>query len=169
MACTSITLNGVALDCGNVGGLKALYIADVLDATGVTVTSSEVTAIAMVATKKFKKFDFRKGNANFVSTSNRSDANGTVFVDTVITANFNRMETAKRTEMVALTKGNTYVIALDNNGTYWFIGYDSYAGGSVNASSGSNLGDANNYVLTLTSQTAELPMSITSGVVATII
>ena len=75
MACTSVTLNGIALDCGNVGGLKALYIVDVLDVSSVTVTSGAISAITMVSSKKFKKFDFRKGNANFTSTSNRNDAN----------------------------------------------------------------------------------------------
>lgn len=169
MACVSVTLNGIPLDCGNVGGLKAIYIVDVLDVTGVTVTSGAVTAIGMASGKKFKKFDFRKGNANFTSTSTRNDANGTVFVDTSLTANFNYMETAKRTEMVNLTKANTYVIAKDNNGKNWFIGYDSYAGGAVNANTGAQYGDANNYVLTLTSQTPELPMEVSdvtlSGVI----
>ena len=169
MACTSVTLNGIALDCGNVGGLKALYIVDVLDVSGVTVTAGAITAITMVSTKKFKKFDFRKGNANFTSTSNRNDANGTVIVDTTITANFNFMETAKRTEMSALTKANTYVIAKDNNGKNWFIGFESYNGGAVNANSGSQLADANNYVLTLTSQTAELPMEVPDAVLTTIV
>ena len=169
MACTSVTLNGIALDCGNVGGLKALYIVDVLDVSSVTVSSGAVTAITMVSTKKFKKFDFRKGNANFTSTSNRNDANGTVVVDTTITANFNYMETAKRTDMSALTKANTYVIAKDNNGKNWFIGYESYNGGAVNANTGSQLADANNYVLTLTSQTAELPMEVTDAVLSSIV
>jgi hypothetical protein len=169
MACVSATLNGIALDCGNVGGLKALYIADVLDVTGVTVVSGKVTAIAMASAKKFKLFSFRKGNANFASTSTRNDQAGTNFAETVTTATFNKMETAKRTEMQSLTSANTYVIALDRNGVYWFIGYDSYNGGSVNGASGAAMGDANAYTLTLSAQTAEHPLEVDGTAMATII
>lgn len=173
MACTSVTLNGVTLDCGNVGGLKSVWIVDKLDVSGLTYTSGEISAITMVTSKKFKKFEFRKGNANFVSTSTRNDANGTVFVDTTLTMNFNFMETVKRNDMVALTKANTYVIVKDNNNKFWFIGYDTntdgYVGGSVNANSGAAMGDANNYVVTLTAQTAELPLEVVSGVMTTTI
>lgn len=169
MACTSATLSGIALDCGNIGGLKALYIADILDVTGVTVASGKVTAIAMASTKKFKLFSFRKGNANFVSTGNGDDASGTNFVDTVTTVQFNKMETAKRTEMQALVSANTYVIAQDYNGAYWFIGYDSYNNALVNAATGAAMSDANAYTVTLSSQTSELPIEVESTVIATII
>jgi hypothetical protein len=169
MACTSATLNGIALDCGNVGGLKALYIVDILDVTGITVASGKVTAIEMAEAKKFKLFSFRKGNANFASTGNGDDAAGTNFVETVTTAQFNKMETAKRTEMQALVSANTYVIAQDYNGAYWFIGYDSYNNALVNAASGAAMADANAYTITLTAQTSELPMEVESTVIATII
>jgi hypothetical protein len=169
MACTSVTLNGIALDCGNVGGLRTLYLADVLDVTGVTVASGTVTAVAMSGVKKFKAFSFRKGNANFVSTGNRNDQNGTNFVTTVTTVNFNYMETAKRTEMQSLSSANTYVIAKDENGKNWFIGYLSYNAGSVTANSGALMGDANNYKLTLTCNSAELPYELSDAVLTGII
>lgn len=169
MACVSQTLTGIALDCGNVGGLKALYIADILDITGVTVASGKVTAIEMVSTKKFKLFSFRKGNANFESTGNKNDQAGTNFVETVTTAQFNKMETAKRTEMEALTAGNTYVIAKDYNDIYWLIGYESYNSATVKGASGAALADANAYTITLTAQTAGLPFEVDSAVISTII
>lgn len=169
----SITLTGVSLECGNVGGLKELYIAPIEDVSALGFTGTTggqwLNTITMVSTKKFKKFSFSRGNANFVSTGNRDDAAGTVYNETVVTAQFNKMETAKRTEMVSLSKGNTYVIALDNNGLYWFIGYGSYVSGGVNAQSGAQFGESNNYVVTLTAQTAELPFEVNPTAISSII
>jgi hypothetical protein len=169
MACTPFAFSGVALDCGNVGGLKTLYIADVLDVTSVTVVDGAVTAIVMTASKKFKKFEFRRGNANFVSTSSRDDSAGTNFVSTVVTASFNHMETAKRKDMQGLATANVYVIAVDQNGKNWFIGYDSYGAGGVNGNSGAAMGDANNYEATVTAETRELPMEVAGTVLTSAI
>ena len=169
MACVSQTLNGIALDCDNTGGLKALYLVDVVDVSGVTVASGEVTAISMVATKKFKAFSFRKGNANFASTGNRDDAAGTSYVETVTTAQFNKMETVKRADLVDLAMANSYVIAQDQNNKYWFIGYKSYNSSVTNGASGAAMADANAYTVTLTTQTKELPMEVQASVMATIV
>lgn len=169
MSCIPVSFNGVALDCGNVGGVRTLYIADVLNVDAVTASEGEITAITMKDTEKFKKFEFRKGNANFVSSGSRDDQAGTSFVETVTTASFNHMETAKRKEMQGLATANTYVIAVDENGKAWFIGYGSYNGGTVSANTGAALSDANNYEATLTSRTVELPMEVASDVLETVI
>ena len=169
MSCLPVSFNGVALDCGNVGGIRTLYIADVLNVDAVTALDGEITAITMKESEKFKKFEFRKGNANFTSSGSRDDSAGTSFVETVTTASFNHMETAKRKEMQGLATANTYVIAVDENGKAWFIGYNSYNGGTVNANTGANMSDANNYEVTLTSSTVELPMEVASDVLETVI
>ena len=172
MSCTPITLNGIGLDCSSVGGLAVVYIADVADVDAVTIASGKVTAITMEAGKTFKGFKFRKNNANYTSTGNRSDENGTLFYSTVLEAKFNKMETAKRTEMSAVAAGNTYVIAKDMNGLYWLIGYstlETYCHGVVNAATGAAMGDANQYVLTLSSDTPGLPYEVDSSVIAAIV
>lgn len=174
MACTSITLNGVALDCGNVGGLKKVYIAPIDAVTGVTIDStSGVTAIYMTGTKTFKEFSFRRGNANFVSTGNRDDAAGTYFVETVLTMQFNKMEYAKRNEMVSLVSAPCYIIAQDNNNLYWMIGYGGtdgyYASNNVTAQSGAQLAEGNFYTLTATAQTPSLPYEVIASAVETVI
>lgn len=167
--CTPFAFTGIALDCGNVGGLKTIYVADVLDVTDITVTDGEVTAITMEAEKKFKEFNFRKGNANFSAESSRDDQAGTSFVTTTTTASFNHMETAKRKDLQGLAKANTYVIAKDENGKNWFIGYDSYNSGSASGASGAAMGDANQYEVTLTAITTELPMEVANDVLAEIL
>lgn len=172
MACTPVTLVGVGLDCGNVGGLSKVYIADVQDVDAVTITSGSVSAITMEAGKTFKTFSFRKGNAVMNITGTRDDAAGTNFVETSIEVSFNKMETAKRTEMQKIATGNTYAIVKDMNGLYWLVGYstlDTYANGNVSGTSGTNMGDANRYTLTLTAQTPELPLEVASGIISAIV
>lgn len=173
MACTSITLSGVALDCGNVGGLQKVYIAPVDSVSAITITSGKTTAITMESGKTFKEYAFRRGNANFVSTGNRDDAAGTYYVETVLTMQFNKMEHDKRTEMVALVSAPCYVIAQDNNGLYWLIGYGGsnayYTFGNVTAQSGAQMAEANMYTLTLTAQTPELPNEVDNTIIAGVI
>jgi hypothetical protein len=164
MACTPNTISGVTLDCGQTGGLAAIYIAHKEDVASVTITAGEVASITMESNKKFKKFDFRKKNAKYDVSGTTTDENGTVFYTTVTEAKFNKMETAKRTEMTAVAKGATYVIAVDTNGLEWLIGYDTqedtYNMSSVTGSTGSAFGDANQYILTLTAETREMPYQI---------
>lgn len=166
MSCTPISLVGVGLDCGSVGGLSVVYIADTTDVSTVTIVNGEVSGITMASGKTFKTFNFRKNNANFTSTGNRSDENGTLFYNTVLEAKFNKMETAKRADMAAITAGNTYVIAKDNNNLYWLIGYstlNTYVYGNTTANTGAAMADANQYVLTLTTDTPDLPYQLATG------
>lgn len=180
MTCNPITLVGISLDCGSVGGLSSIYVTDVQNVSSVTIVDGEVTAIAMEDATKFSTFNFRKGNASFSATGNRNDENGTLFYNTVLEAKFNKMETAKRNEMKELTAGNTYVIAKDNNAKYWLIGYGSidntgsdtletYAFGNTNANTGAAYADANQYVLTLTSDTPQLPYEVDSSIMAALL
>ena len=136
MACSTV-LTGIALDCANAGGIKKVYIAPITDVTSVTVTAGKVTAITMGEVgKKFKEYSFRKNTASLTKTATKDDAAGTYFVTTTLTAQFNKMETVKRTEMVALARTNCYVIAKDMNGIYWFIGNGSYCIANAGANSG---------------------------------
>ena len=164
MACTTYVLSGIPIDCGSIGGLSKLYIAPVADVVSMTIAADglgdAITAITMASNKKFKTFNFRKGNANFTSEGSQDDAAGTYFVTTTLTAQFNKMETVKRTEMVALARTNCYVIAKDMNGIYWFIGNGSYCIANAAANSGAQRADSNNYTLTITSETNDLPIEV---------
>lgn len=170
MSCTT-TLLGTALDCGNVGGLSAIYIAPVSDVTAVAVgADGEVTGITMASGKTFKQFSFRKGNASFTVSGTRDDKNGTYFASTEVSMQFNYMEKTKRTEMVNLANGNVYVIAKDNNGIYWFIGKDSYAAANTaGGQSGAEMAEGNFYNVVLSAQTAEIPNTVLSTAITAII
>lgn len=161
MAC-SITLTGASLECGNVGGIKTLYIAPIEDVASIGVpVAGVIPTITMVSTKTFKKYSFRRGNANYVSNLSKDDKAGTVYVTTDTTVQLNKMTVALRNEMVQLTKGQFYVIVEDYNGELWFIGYGSYNSATTGVGqTGAEMGEGNFYNLVLQSMTAEYPYSL---------
>lgn len=171
MACSTATLTGIALDCGNVGGIQKIYVANVADVSTISVDASgEVSAITMAAAAKFKTYSFRKGNASFTVEGVRDDKNGTYFATTKITAQFNKMDKDKRSELIQLVKANAYVIVLDNNGTYWFVGKDGYVSLTTGSGqSGATMAEGNFYNIELMSETSEIPNTIASGIIAAII
>ena len=169
MACSTV-LTGIALDCANAGGIKKVYIAPISDVTAVTVSAGAVSAITMSATKKFKEYSFRKNTASLTKTATKDDAAGTSFVTSEVALRFAKMDNAKRTEMQALLTGNVYVIVLDNNGEYWFLGYDSYCSASAaTGESGTSLGDANQYTINLSAETVEFPQTVDDTIIAALI
>lgn len=169
MACSTV-LTGIALDCANAGGIKKVYIAPIADVSSVTVSAGAVSAITMIATKKFKEYSFRKNTASLTKTATKDDAAGTSFVTSEVALRFAKMDNAKRTEMQALLTGNVYVIVLDNNGEYWFLGYDSYCSASAaTGESGTSLGDANQYTINLSAETVEFPQTVDDTIIAALI
>ena len=169
MACSTV-LTGIALDCANAGGIKKVYIAPIADVTSVTVAAGAVSAITMINTKKFKEYSFRKNTASLTKTATKDDAAGTSFVTSEVALRFAKMDNAKRTEMQALLTGNVYVIVLDNNGEYWFLGYDSYCSASAaTGESGTSLGDANQYTINLSAETVEFPQTVDDAIIANLI
>ena len=169
MACSTV-LTGIALDCANAGGIKKVCIAPIADVSSVTVTAGAVSAITMSSTKKFKEYSFRKNTASLTKTATKDDAAGTSFVTSEVALRFAKMDNAKRTEMQALLTGNVYVIVLDNNGEYWFLGYDSYCSASAaTGESGTSLGDANQYTINLSAETVEFPQTVDDTIIAAII
>lgn len=170
--CSSITLSGIGLECSNAGSVKKIYLAPVTEVSGVTVGVSSiapysgetvVTAISMVATKKFKEFSFKRGNASVKNSSTKDVKSGTVETTTTIDIQFNRMETIKRKEFVQLLQGNTYLIYQDGNGLFWFVGYDSYVDiTKLDSETGSEIKDFNGYKLSLESKTTFEPYEIQS-------
>lgn len=166
----NITLSGVALDCGNVGGLKKLYLSPIADVTEVTVDEQgQISGITMVESKKFVEYSFRRSNASFTMTMNRDDQAGTSYCETVVSVQLNRMDADKRKEVNALLKGNFYVIAIDNNDVAWFVGYESYLAGGGTGQSGAEMAEGNFFAIEMTGQTAELPNVVLSTALKTVI
>lgn len=164
MSCLNSSLLGIPLDCGNVGGLKNVWIIATDDVTAValgTGTSESalmtVTSVDLASAKVWAKYAFRKGNASFTATGTKDDKAGTFYVTTEASLTFNRQSLDNVTEIMKLSKGTFYAILEDNNGVKHFVGYDSYVAGGATANSGAEMAEANNYVVTLTSITDTFP------------
>lgn len=163
MACSQ-TLAGIINDCAaNMGGIKEVYLANKADVT-VTVTSNKVTAITMASTAKFHKYQFRPNTSSMSSNYQVNQENGVAYVQTDLQMVFNRMETTKRVEVVAMAQGELCALVRDCNGLLWFLGYDAplllSAGDGL---TGTARSDRNGYSVTLQDNSLELPHEVLEG------
>ena len=169
MAC-NVTLMGIALDCGtNLSGIKAIYLANDASVGNVTVTEGEISAIDASA-GTFYEYIPAKNTGSLTKTLTKDETTGVMYYTNEVVAQFNKMETKKRTELSNIDRGQFKAIVLDSNGKYWFLGYDNYVSASaVTGQTGAGLDDGNFYTLTLTDISAELPYEVQSEAIANII
>ena len=166
MSCTQ-TLSGLARDCSsNMGGIVEVLIANYDDVTAVTLTDGVISAISMATSAKFKRYNFPKNTGNLTSTYNIDPASGIRYVTNDLLLQFNRMQTTSRVEITALALGDLAVIVKDANGKYWYLGKDEPVNASASdGQTGTARGDANRYTITLSTDSAEMPYEVSSGIV----
>lgn len=154
MAICPQTLAGIALDCTtSQGGIKKAWIADYSSVSKPTVSGDKITAIEDIS--QFKPYEFRRGTANYTETLTADETTGNNYVTQELSLVFTKKDTAKRIEMAALSIGQLAVIFLDNNGVYFYMGYDDYVSASAGGSeSGTAKGDRNAYTITLKTESA---------------
>lgn len=164
MSCTQ-TLGGILRDCApSMGGIAEAYIANHAEVTNVEMTGDKISAIT--AAGKFKQYAFRPETSQFTSTLNKNIQNGTTYVSTEIALVFNRMETAKRIEVAALALGELAVIVKDNNGIYWYFGYDEPVHQTAgDGQTGTARADRNGYSVTLQDNSRTYPYEVEPSVI----
>ena len=169
MSC-NVTLMGIALDCvTNLSGIKAIYLANDASVGDVTVSEEQITAIDASA-GTFYEYIPAKNTGSLTKTLTKDESTGVMYYTNEVVAQFNKMETKKRTELSNIDRGQFKAIVLDSNGKYWFLGYDNYVSASaVTGQTGAGLDDGNFYTLTLTDISAELPYEVKSDALADII
>ena len=160
MAC-NVTLMGIPIDCGtNLSGIKAIYLANDASVGNVTVSEEQITAIDASA-GTFYEYIPAKNTGSLTKTLTKDESTGVMYYTNEVVAQFNKMETKKRTELSNIDRGQFKAIVLDSNGKYWFLGYDNYVSASaVTGQTGAGLDDGNFYTLTLTDISAELPYEV---------
>ena len=163
MACIQ-TLAGISRDCANsMGGIAEVLLANKAEVTE-TVTSGKVSAIAMADSAKFHRYLFAPETASMSSNFQVNAQNGTKFVQTDLVMVFNRMETAKRAEIMAMAQSELVAIVKDANGLNWFLGHDEplmlSAGDGL---TGTARADRNGYSATLQDNSLELPYEVLVG------
>lgn len=155
---------GIALDCiDSIGGIKKVWIG-----TGVTIAS--VTAASGVpgllttvtGTGTLYEFEVPKDTSMYTENFNVAPTAGTVFYSQELTLVFHKLEAVKRDQLLLLAKNRDMKIFFqDNNDKLWLMGKDR--GAQISAGSGSTgtaVGDANQYSITLTAQEPSMAYEI---------
>lgn len=165
MACTQ-TLAGISRDClGNNGGIKAVWLANYDNVSSLTESSGAITAITMLNSEKFKKYEFPRNTSSMSSNYSVNAENGTSFVETDLVMVFTRMDTTKRLEIVAMAQGLLVAIVEDNNGNKWYLGHDyPVTLGAGDGLTGTARADRNGYSVTLHDESQSLPMPFTGTI-----
>lgn len=151
---------------GNTGGLKTVWgalksdvVATVTDKDGV-----KVVTVAAASTEKaapFVEYQFRKNMASMTSTENIDVENATQYVSTELAMTFKRMDSAKRMSMMALLQNDVVFVVEDMNGTKWFLGFDdAVVASAATGETGTQKSDSNQYTITLTDESKELPYEV---------
>lgn len=166
--CCSQALTSVGTSCdAQLGGIKVVYAIAKQYIDAITITDNVITAITTVTVQgdndpqQFHTFRFRKQSSSMTSTYTIDDTNGVKYVTTELQLNFAKQETAKRVSLSALINCESAFIVEDNNGKRWFLGYDNpVTATAAEATTGTAFGDANQYAITVSDMSAELPYEV---------
>ena len=170
MSCSA--LNAGFLDLCNDGtaGIETIYIANgpgqsITEAAGV-ISAITVGGVPLVPADFFV-FNSPRQTSSVTETTTVSQENGTLFFDQQLTCVFNKMESAKRDQLLLIAQATTMcVVAKDGNGKYWSIGVEKGAFlVSGSATSGTAYGDRNGYEIVLGGLEASPMFEVTSTIV----
>lgn len=178
MACTPFQLTTINTSCGsnlpsikrmwigNFGSLSTVtynYLTNVTDADGNQVVEN-VSNIAIDTTAQapqyWVEYNFRKNTCSAGSEMTVND-NGTHYFTNTVNMVFAKQDTPKRLNIEAIASGDVAVIYEDGNGKYWLMNpKDEVNLSTATAETGTAVGDANQYTLTLSQNSANMPFEI---------
>jgi hypothetical protein len=152
------------------GGIVEAYAINKEQIESFTITDNVVSAVAVADGEKFKLFSFARNTGSMTSTYTSDPATGVRYVTTDLVLQFNRMETAKRVEIMALAQNELCLIVKDANGKYWLLGHDEpvMATGAEGVT-GTARGDRNGYSITLQDTSLEMPYEVDAKAIATLV
>lgn len=149
MAC-AIT-SGYTIDCReNIGGLKAVYLIEFGNVSGVTEVSGLVTGLTKVVGKRFYKFEVPRAVANTSSAGTGSEENGSFFYTHQVVFPLNKRDSTTANVVRTLAKNKLMAVTLDMDGVYRMYGKGNglYIA-TTESGSGTAAGDRNGYNITM--------------------
>lgn len=170
MACKSYSLVGINTTCDpNAGGIREVFAIPKSDITVLEgdSTTGQITTLTLAQDKAFKTYKFRRGSSSFTSTLQTDPTVGNYSWLNEAALQFNRYDTAKRLELMALTLEETVVIVHDQNDIYYLMGYDNgvlASAGEVNSGAAST--DFSGITVTLSDESREAPFIVPSSIIA---
>jgi len=170
MSCSNIT-SGFTLDCNDSqGGIEKIFIANG-PTESITESNGVVTAItvggAALTPSDFFVFETPRQTSTANENVTISQENGTVTYEQSVTMMFNKMEAAKRNQLLLMAEATSMVVvAKDNNGKYWSIGLERGAyTTSATVTSGTAYGDKSGYEITISGLEASPMYEVTGTIV----
>ena len=187
MACTTY-LTGFSTSCGsNLPSIKKLYIGtfqsakftytyqqnsqaqDVLDADGNKIIEAVSGATLNSGADKWVEFQFRK-NSSSMDTEMTLNDNGSHFYTNSANCTFAKIENSKRLSLQSVASGECSMIIVDSNNQTWLIGADNPVSlTTLSGSTGTAIGDSNQYSVTLSADEANMPLLIEADQAQTVI
>ena len=187
MACTTY-LTGFSTSCGsNLPSIKKLYVGtfesstftytyqqnsesqDVLDADGNKIIEAVSGATLKSGADKWVEFQFRK-NSSSMDTEMTVNDNGSHFYTNSATCTFAKIENSKRLALESVASGECSMIIVDSNNQTWLIGAENPVSlTTLSGSTGTAIGDSNQYSVTLSADEANMPLLIEADQAQTII
>ena len=170
MACSNLTA-GLTLDCNDSqGGIDKIFIANGA-VESITESTGTVTAItvgnAALTPSDFFEFEVPRQTSSFTETITASQENGTVTYDQQLTMVFNKMEAAKRNQILLMGEATSMVVVFkDNNGKYFSVGLERGAY-MVSGTSATNVAyaDRNGYEIIIGGMEAKPSYEVTGSIV----
>ncbi|MEJ0081581.1 MAG: hypothetical protein WDM78_11700 [Puia sp.] len=164
MATCALTQGFLIRIVPNTGGIKSLFITERGNLTGITVSGGTVSALTVATGKRYWRYDFKRATGEYEEKQSINDANDTIIYNQDIKISLTKMEVNKRNEIQLLGQNTLSIIVLDNNGTYWLTGSDSYMRLiTSDGKSGKSLGDKNGYDLNFTGEESYPAYVVPSG------
>ena len=156
MAC-DLTTN-ISLDCvDSSGSIVKVWVlngpASSYSETNGNITALSVADVAVGPTDWFS-WELPRQTSGYTEVANVSIENGTLFYQKDLSVVFNKMDAAKRNELLLATKSQDMIVAFeDANGVYWTYGLDKGCFTSaLTATTGTDFASRNGYELTISSQ-----------------
>ena len=187
MACTTY-LTGFSTSCGsNLPSIKKLYVGtfesstftytyqqnsesqDVLDADGNKIIEAVSGATLKSGADKWVEFQFRK-NSSSMDTEMTVNDNGSHYYTNSATCTFAKIENSKRLALQSVASGECSMIIVDSNNQTWLVGADNPVSlTTLSGSTGTAIGDSNQYSVTLSADEATMPILIEADQAQTVI
>lgn len=167
--CASQTLVNIERPCGGVkGGLATdVFVAlrENVDFENIQQTDGVITALPLLNTAKFNRFEFNKNIVNYTSEAQYDSTTGEyAFFNNTLNLNFRKMDADKRMAINALLQSEVVVCVKDANGTAYFMGMEDYVSSiSATFDTGSARTDNNSMAIALQDTTSELPLQISAS------
>ena len=187
MACTTY-LTGFSTSCGsNLPSIKKLYVGtfesgtftytyqqnseaqDVLDADGNKIIEAVSGATLKSGADKWVEFQFRK-NSSSMDTEMTVNDNGSHYYTNSATCTFAKIENSKRLALQSVASGECSMIIVDSNNQTWLVGAENPVSlTTLSGSTGTAIGDSNQYSVTLSAEEPTMPLLIESDQAQTVI